>query len=348
MRNPYQKKRTQFIGQIVFVILLIIANLSAFGWLMANGDATLQEECEQEAKEKFDHLNILLHDALFDAQYPAENFVKQLYDTKFDYSTEENVYQVMEQLMDEHPQISGAIMAFEDWVYPQYADKNGFGPLVRRNEEGGTSRLQIGEFRDFRNQNEWYIRQRRNPVSEWSRPFFSDDGVMIVTYTIPLFSPEGRYIGGFGIDIDLTDLAIEVEQYKPYPTTTVTVIDENLTILMHPNKEYIINKKLPEVMPRVGLDPHSAAFEEAYTKMAGKVYAEMGTRKLIFFYGPVPGTHWRSILYCPQDEIYGPIEQKMNLYIGIFSFTTLLLIGLLVFVIIRFHKFRKSYFLMYG
>ena len=346
MYNPYQKKRTKLAVQILVAIAIVILILIGSIFVIVHKEKNMRMACEKIAQEKFDELKDTLHDEMISAQKPAEDFLQNLYNIHFDFTNEENIYQSMESLMRRNPNISGSIMIFENWMYPSYADKNGFCPLIRRKEDGGTERLQIGEFRDVRNENEWYIQQRESHQRAWSHPFFSDDGVIIVTYTIPMFDTSGKYMGGFGIDLDLTNLSMHAEQYKPFPTTTVVVIDEDLSIIVHPNPDYVINKKLPEVMKRVGMDPDSPQFVEARKSDSGKVYAELGKRKIVFFHGHIPETHWKVILYCPADAIYEPIGDMITKYLMICAGLLLVSVIFLVYSIIKYRKFKKSLLFM--
>jgi hypothetical protein len=339
---PYQQKKRKVTFHLIAASFLsILIFVGSIVYISAKSE-NMREECELQAQQKFNQLKEFLHDEMSAVQQPAENFVQHLYDTHFDFTDEESIYQSMEKLLEQNPNISGAIMAFEDWMYPQYADKNGFGPLIRRKEDGTTERLQVGESRDFRNQNEWYIRQKGNPNNLWSKPFLSDDGVIIVTYTIPLYDASGKFMGGFGIDIDLTQLSQKTENYKPFPTTTVVVIDEDLSIIMHPNPEYVVRRKLPDVMKRVGMEPDSETFQNARNSDSGIVYSELGPKKIVFFYGLVPGMHWKAILYCPVSAIYKPIDEMLATSTTTCGGLFVLSVFYLVYAIISYRKYKKS------
>ena len=284
-----------------------------------------QMECDKKAQSEFTQLVSQIRGELNQCKMPAVKMLIDLeYDPTFDYSNEESVYKALEELLGDNEILSGAIMGFEDWVYPQYAGHNGFGPLVRRSDST-LVRIQIGEHRDFRVQNEWYQKQLADPKPEWSKPFLSDDSVMIATYTIPLFD-KGKYMGGFGIDIDLSRLASDIEHFSPYPSSLVVVVDEELNILIHPNRSYIGTTKLSDAMLRVGIEPNNHPLYHSKDRQGGVDYDYMGSRQMAFYYAPLADTNWMVLLYVPTDEIYEPILSSHMLFVAL-AIAGLLLFG---------------------
>lgn len=284
-----------------------------------------QMDCDQVAQADFNKMVSEICAELNRSKLPAVNLVQQLQeDSSFNFHDEEQVFSVLENLLKENPILSGAIMGFEDWAYPQYAEHYGFGPLVRRNDST-LIRIQIGEYRDFRIENEWYRRQLEEPISEWSKPFLSDDQVMIATYTMPLFE-NNRYMGGMGIDIDLSRFANHIDSLRPYPSSIVVVVDAELNILIHPNRSYIGTTKLPEAMQRVGINPEDHPLHHSKDQQSGVDYDYLGQHRMAFYYAPITETNWMVLLYCNTEEIYAQANNLHDIImiIGI--------IGILLFV----------------
>jgi len=287
-----------------------------------------QAECDQATQADFYKMVNEVCAELNRCKLPAVNLVQQLQDDPtFNFQNEEQVYAVLEQLLHENKILSGAIMGFQDWVYPQYAHHYGFGPLVRRNDSA-IVRMQLGEIRDYRTENDWYQRQLQDPIAEWSKPFLSDDNEMIATYTIPLFKDK-RYMGGLGIDIDLSRFANHIDSLRPYASSIVVVVDAELNILIHPNRSYIGTTRLPEAMERVGIKPENHPMHHSKERQSGVDYDYLGQRRMAFYYAPITETNWMLLLYCNTDEIYAPMKIVHNIVmifaiIGVLFITALL------------------------
>ncbi len=274
-----------------------------------------QMECDQKTRADFNKMVEIISEELKQAKQPVIDFVGRLgKDTTFNYRDEKQVYAALEQMLNDNSGLSGAVMAFEDWVYPKYANQNGFGALIRR-EESKLVPYQVGESRDFRHLNQWYSRQIGGDLTaDWSKPFYSDDSIMISTFSIPILE-DGNFAGSIGVDIDLSPLAERIESYRPYPTSIVAMINEDLDLLIHPNRSYIGSIRLDEAMTRVGINPKMHPLYHSKDHQGGITYDYYGGRRMAFLYIPIPDTRWMCILYCPTNELYAPIQNIQLLFI---------------------------------
>lgn len=340
--RTYLRKRLYTCFAYTALLIVFVGSMYFAGHYFQNQK---QLQCDQSTLADFNEMVNSICLELSNCKLPAVKRIQELQqDTSFHFQNEEEVYTSLEQLMKDNPIISGAIMGFEDWVYPQYANHNGFGALVRRVGDE-LSRIQIGEFRDFRAENEWYQHQLQDPVAEWSKPFLSDDGEMIATYTMPLFK-NNRYMGGFGIDIDLSRFADHINTLRPYPSSIVVVVDSELNILIHPNHSYIGTTKLTDAMHRVGINPDIHPMHHSKDQQSGVDYDYLGQRRMAFYYAPINETNWMVLLYCNTDEIYAPAV-TLHGYIMIFTIIGgLFLAALLVISIFRYfsdyYRFKQS------
>ncbi len=331
--------RKRFFICVVYAVLLIVFSLSAY-FIDRHIKQDKQSECDQKTQAVFDHMVDEICSELNHCKLPAIELVQRLQeDSTFNFHNEEQVYLKLEQVLRENPILSGAIMCFEDWAYPQYAAHNGFGPLVRRVDEY-VDRLQIGEFRDFRSENEWYQRQLQDPIAEWSKPFLSDDGVMIATYTLPLFE-KGRYMGGFGIDIDLSRFANHIDSLRPYASSVVVVVDADLNILIHPNRSYIGTTTLADAMARVGINPSAHPLHHSQDRQSGVDYDYLGQHRTAFYYAPITETNWMVLLYCNTDEIYSSAIDNHDLFM---VFTILVILFLLAMFGLNAYRYGHDYY----
>lgn len=338
---PFHNKRI-YLRLINCIILAVacVAFVSTVFIFDKIREEKVQMECDQKVMSDFSTLINAISLELQKAKQPVIDFVEQMgRDTTFNYRDEKQVYGALEKMLEDNQELSGAVMAFEDWVYPQYAEHNGFGALIRREATGLVS-FQVGESRDFRHLNQWYNRQIQGDLSaDWSKPFFSDDSVMISTFSVPIMEND-KFAGSIGADIDLTPLAEQIEKYRPYPTSIVAMINEDLDLLIHPNRWYIGNVRLDEAMTRVGINPKMHPLYHSKDRQGGVTYDYMGGRRIAFLYIPIPDTHWMCILYCPTEEIYEAVRFNQIIFIVIGS------IGLIVLGTIfgiQIHKLITEY-----
>ncbi|MDO4496246.1 MAG: hypothetical protein Q4B58_00210 [Bacteroidales bacterium] len=237
------------------------------------------------------------------------------------------VYEAFEHVLDRNPQISGIIAGFEDVCYPSLAKSNGFVPLIRRTDSTYT-RMNLGR-RDARNTNAWYQFHLHCPNDQglWSDPFMSDDSIPITCFSLPIFDENKNFIGGIAFDLDLLDVANSIDHLKPYPSSSLVMVDKKLRIMAHPNREYILRWTLPQAMRRIGIDPDLYPLENAVKRISGRSSVKLGSQQTEVFYGPIPETNWTALLYIPQDVVYDQLADLRNTLIVVFC------IGLLIIVI---------------
>jgi len=223
------------------------------------------------------------------------------------------IFNNFEHVLDANPQISGVVASFEDEYFPEYASRNGFIPLVRRTDSCYV-RLQVGNVRDARHTLEWYAYHRDNEHTEglWSEPFLSDDGKPITSYSLPMHDDQGKFVGVVAVDIDLLDLAKSVDKIKPYPSSSLAIIDNQMRFIVHPNRDYILNWTLPQAMKRLGINPDQYPMEHASQRLFGKATIVMGTQPTFVFYGPIAKTRWSVMLYIPHDVVYDQLSDLRN------------------------------------
>lgn len=315
MMPNYKKKLFLLLLRCVALALGGVAFLTGIFIIDQAMEDRTKMKCDQKTLADFNKMVEAISIELDKAKQPVIDFVNQLKeDTTFNYRDEQQVYAKLKQMLNEKPELSGAVMAFEDWVYPQYVGKNGFGALIRRESTGLVS-FQVGEIRDFRNLNQWYSRQIKGDLTpDWSKPFFSDDSVMISTFSVPILEDE-KFAGSIGVDLDLTPLAERIETYRPYPSSIVAMINEDLDLLIHPNRSYIGNIRLDEAMIRVGINPKMHPLYHSKDHQGGITYDYFGERRMAFLYIPIPGTRWMCILYCPTNEVYEPVRSIQILFL---------------------------------
>lgn len=333
------KNRFNLIYLGLFLLLCIIIGTSYF--LNKTLSEPLQLKCEVDAQQKFERLRQMLHDELITLQDPSEQFVKYvLLDPSVNFHDEDRLNTLLESVVLQNKEIYGTALGFEDIVFPEYADKKGYGLLVNKTDSG-MHHQRIGVERDFRTDVVWYKNAREKDVSSWSVPFFAQDSALLAIYCIPFNNQNGERLGVFGSTLHLDHFTELVKTFVPYPSSMVAVIDEELNIISHPNRSYIAAKKMPDVMRRMGINPDIHPMDHAKTHETGRASDYMAGHKMFFYYGPIEGTTWTALLYCRADEIYSELYQTQNTFL-IVTGCMIFVIALMLFItIVMNYKFKK-------
>jgi len=327
--NMYTEKKlhNKITKRVLFIVLcIVIISCVAFVYVFRlsykENERALADQCEQYSASQRDAIINTIEAEMAKVEISALNVRASVFGNG-SYITKDSakIFDSFEHVLDANPQISGVVASFEDFLFPEYAKRNGFIPLVRRTDSCYV-RMQVGNVRDARHTLEWYAYHRDNNSYEglWSEPFLSDDGVPITSYSLPMHDDKGRFVGVVAVDINLLDLATSVDKIKPYPSSSMAIVDSQLRFIVHPNREYIMHWTLPQAMKRLGINPDTYPLEHATQRLTGKTSVLMGSQPTFIFYGPIAKTRWSVMLYIPHAEVYdqlATLRDKMLLVAGI-------------------------------
>lgn len=259
---------------------------------------------------------------------------------------EEAIFLILENFMRSmthmNPSVTGVVVAFEDEIFPQYAHRNGFIPLVRLLSSGELHRYQVGEVRDVRNVNDWYSETRRLDRPRWSHVFLSEDGEPISCCCLPLHDATGRFVGAIAVDLSLHKLQDELQTVSTYPGAEVSLIDENFVYLVHPNSELIMNHTVMEELEQRGFEILPDVKADIEQHRPGKKHIQLampdgkGIHETFFYYSPVPKTQWTIQIDCPAESVYRDLAGlRVRMFI-----TAMVGVLLLLTMTVSFLKFR--------
>lgn len=310
---------------IIALILLIVVSVTGvviFRMSYKQNERVIADQCEQFSSTQRDNIIKVLESQLQQVETAAANFRAAIFNNGLNISHDSvEIFNAFERMLDVNPQMSGAVAGFEDGVIPEYDNEFGFIPLVRRTDSCYL-RMQVGAMRDARHTLEWYSWHKLNQKEQglWSEPFLSDDGKPITSYSLPLFDAKHKFIGVIAVDLNLADLATSVDQMKPYPSSSMTIIDNQLRFIAHPNRDYILKWTLPEAMKRIGINPSAYPLHHVGDRISGHLSVMMGHQPTFIFYGPLEQTRWMILLYIPHSVVYdqlSSLRQEMLIVAGI-------------------------------
>lgn len=321
-------RSTAFIVLICALVALVVYMTT---FRMVNNLVT--ESCDELTSRDIDKIKLHVDLELNVAQEALQSFSTAVFqDGRSVPKSEEEIYKQMENFLHSTPFISGIVAGFEDSVFPEYADSYGFGPLVR-NLGDTLMRYQVGEIRDFRNTKEWYAEVLKMKQPRWSAPFFSEEGDIIIDYSIPLKNAENEVIGVVACDLSISRLRQVVEDIKPYPTSIVMVMLEDLTFVIHPDKGYPMHKTLPVYLKERGIEPDTTLLKVLREGEVGKMTLSPLGEELFLYYDVIGKAGYRLLIESPSSDVYSSLDEIAHIMKTIGGFGLASLLFILAFMI---------------
>lgn len=321
-------RSTALIVSICALVALVVY-LTTFR--MVNNLVTVS--CDELTSRDIDKIKLHVDLELNVAQEALQSFSTAVFQDGLNIpKTEDQIYEQMENFLRSTPFISGIVAGFEDSVFPEYADSYGFGPLVR-NFGDTLVRYQVGEIRDFRNTKEWYAEALKQGQSRWSAPFFSEEGDIIIDYSIPLKNNEGKVVGVVACDLSISRLRQVVEDIKPYPTSIVMVMLEDLTFVIHPDKGYPMHKSLPVFLKERGIEPDTTLMNALKQGEVGKLTLAPLGEELFLYYDVIGKAGYRLLIESPSSEVYSSLDEISHIMKSIGGVGLASLLFILAFMI---------------
>lgn len=264
--------------------------------------------CDEITVRDIDKIKLHIDLELSTAQEALSAFSMAVFQNGLDIpNSEEEIYQQMERFLGNTPILSGIVAGFEDSVFPEYADKLGFGPLIR-NQGDSLVRYQVGEIRDFRKTKEWYSECYAQGQSRWSAPFFSEEGDIIIDYSIPLKNAEGEVVGVVAADLSISHLREIVEDIKPYPASIVMIMQPDLTFVIHPDKGYPMHKSLPVYLKEREIAIDSTLLNALHAGDIGKKILAPKGEELFIYYDIIDKAGYRLLIESQSSDVYGSLN----------------------------------------
>lgn len=348
--NSETKMNKSHSAAVLYTILSIVIISSVlfvyvFRLSYKANERALADQCEQYSASQRDNIVRAIEAEMAKVEVSAMNIRSSLFGNGLHIPKDSaQIFAAFEELLDANPQISGVVAGFEDECFPEYASRKGFIPLVRRTDSCYV-RMQVGNVRDARNTLEWYAFHRDSASHNglWSEPFMSDDGKPITSFSLPMYDANDKFVGVVAADINLVDLANSVDKFKPYPSSSMVIIDSQLRILVHPNRDYILTWTLPQIMKRIGINPDEQPLNHAQKRLSGKTTVMMGITPTFIFYAPIDKTRWSVMLYIPHSVVYdqlASLRQEMLIVAGIG--VVLIILSSLAMIWVFIHRPRKK------
>lgn len=179
----------------------------------------------------------------------------------------------------------------------------------------------------------WYI-----DLKETGEPAFLAEadiyyGNMNISYVIPIYSKDGKFLGAGGVDMELKSFDTFLAKLDGFDTGYAILVDKEGTILYHPDKSLVYQKKISD------LDNDSNDYRDIQP-VADKI--KMGqegvksvvydNEKRIFIFSPIKELEWTLILSVADSEINAPLRALANRSLIIILLTSIFLVFAITFL----------------
>ncbi len=173
----------------------------------------------------------------------------------------------------------------------------------------------------------WYKRGVETGTVSFTTPYIDlVTNQLVIALVKPLFA-DNNFVGVMGADTVLDSLVPNVLNYKQSETGFAFIIEKNGTIIIHPNKAYVMRTKLQTIEPE--LKNKVSAFS---TTGRGTVsYRGKNGLDNILSFIQIKGSNWFLCVTVPRDEAYS-MTRKTTM---IFAMEIVLrILGILLFIVI--------------
>jgi sigma-B regulation protein RsbU (phosphoserine phosphatase) len=251
---------------------------------------------------------------------------------------EQELFQVLDAIVENNPEIYGAAIAFEPYGFRK--DKKFFAPYFYK-AYGGINFKYLDEHYNYFLW-DWYQIPKELEKPQWIEPYFGEGGgILMSSYAVPFYKKvdgKRQVAGVIVVDISLEKLRDIVSSIKILASGYGFLISKNGTFVTHPLKEFIMNETIFTV---------AEAREDAKLRDVGRkmIKGEQGVapmwvksavtgKSCWMAYVPIRSSGWSLGVLFPQDELMEDITNlnQIVLFLGI---TGLILLAVAVVFIAR-------------
>lgn len=146
----------------------------------------------------------------------------------------------------------------------------------------------------------WYKRAMETGTISFTTPYIDMVTNELVIALVKPLHADGRFVGVIGADTVLDTLVENVLNYKQSESGFAFIVEKSGTIIVHPNKDYVMRARLQVIEPalehKVGTFGSAGSATISYTSGDG--------REHILSSKQISGSDWFLCLTVPRDEAY--------------------------------------------
>ena len=326
----------------LFILILTTSLLVTIVILNYNSSRKLvHKESIEHAQAALDNTVLRVDNLLNSVETAVENVALAL---KENIDNPDYLYGITRYLVRSEEYVCGSALAFE----PNYLPEKGhfFAPYSYRSGDTIISKQLGNEDYDYHYM-DWYQIPKLLNQPYWSEPYFDQGGAdaIMTTYSYPLYDDNGKLFAILTADISLELFAEEINSIKTHINAFNALIGRGGTVLVHRDKDFILNKTLFEIALYYN---DSLTLQAAHNMVDGKrgmVEYNYGEERFLF-YAPIKATGWSAIVSCMHSDIFANVY-NMRTKVMMVAIPGLALLVLLCFLLIHYmmhplHAFAEA------
>ena len=173
----------------------------------------------------------------------------------------------------------------------------------------------------------WYKRAIETETLSFTTPYVDMvTNELVIALVKPLYAA-GRFVGVIGADTVLETLVENVLNYKQSESGFAFIVEKGGTIIVHPNKDYVMRARLQVIEPE--LEDKVGSFKSTGSNTI--FYRSADGREHILASKQISGSDWFLCVTVPRDEAYS-LTRKTTM---VFAMEIVLkLLGILLFIVL--------------
>ncbi len=173
----------------------------------------------------------------------------------------------------------------------------------------------------------WYLRALETGTLSFTTPYIDLVTNELVIALVKPLEIDGKFVGVIGADTILDTLVENVLNYKQSESGFAFIVEKSGTIIVHPNKEFVMRARLQVIEPELGHKVES--FDS--TGNGTISYKSAEGREHLLSSKQINGSDWFLCVTVPRDEAYS-LTRRTTM---VFAMEIVLkLLGILLFIVI--------------
>ncbi|MBT6409809.1 MAG: SpoIIE family protein phosphatase [Nitrospina sp.] len=250
--------------------------------------------------------------------------------------TKENLLLLIRQTVENNPELYGATIAFEPYMFDP--DALYFAPYFYK-QKGETKFTYIGSESYKYFSWDWYKIPKEKNKPMWSEPYFDEGAgnIIMATYSVPFYRDikgKKQLMGIVTADISLAWLQEMVSSIKIAETGYAFLISKEGTLITHPRQDMIMNETIFSLANKFNqpeLHKLGESMVNGETNFISKKHLFTGEDAWLF-YAPLPSNGWSLGVIFPQKELLAGLN-KLQMELRIFAAGGLALLLLAIWFI---------------
>ncbi|MDD2336926.1 MAG: SpoIIE family protein phosphatase [Geobacteraceae bacterium] len=187
---------------------------------------------------------------------------------------------------------------------------------------------------------DWYQISRELGKTEWTEPYYGDDGsnILMATCSVPFYATANRakqLKGVVASDVSLGWLTEMVASIKVLKSGYAFLISRNGTFVTHPDKGMIMNETIFS-LAEARNDPKLRELGRKMIRGGTDFipYTDIKGRKCRLYYAPIPSVGWTLAVVFPETELLAQVK-ALSLTGAVMGLAGILLLTIAVIFIAR-------------